>query len=151
MSERRGTRSARAIGADKISNGFPVVGGLFRHSETVDRPRSTAVNRTFTIRTASPRRLRKVEGRRGRERNARRHFRGVVCMPFAIASSYTVTTPSCFRYACPAIFVPLWPAIHRLPCLINLSLGHALLPSTPRRLFLPSSIISPVAENLARH
>lgn len=44
---------------------------------------------------------------RRRERIVRRHFRGVVCMAFTIASSYTVTTPSCFRYACLAIFVPL--------------------------------------------
>lgn len=105
--------SIRTIGTDKISNRFPVVGGFFRRSEIVDRSRTTAVNRTFTIRTATSRRLgedttyKSERAERRRERIVRRHFRGVVCMAFTIASSYTVTTPSCFRYACLTIFVPL--------------------------------------------
>lgn len=106
---------ARAISAvDKIPNSFPVVGGFFRHSEIVDRPRNTAVNWSFTIRalaTSAKAGKRLETGRKsetakdGEERiesYVRRHFRGVVCMPFAIPGSYTVTTASCFRYACPS-------------------------------------------------
>lgn len=120
------------IGTDKISNRFPVVGGFFRHSGIVDRLASTAVNRTFTIRAATGGagsngggneggRLEKVQ-RRGRkelkeeeeEENGGKRRRIVRketfpwrCL-YAVrdSGSYTVTTPSCFRYTCLAIFVP---------------------------------------------
>lgn len=64
-----------------MSDRFPVVEELFRHSEIADRLPGVTVNRAFTILTEST----KGTGREQEKAYVKGHFRAVVYMPFAIA------------------------------------------------------------------
>lgn len=102
-----GKRLLRTRCADKVSDRFPVVGELFRrHPEIADRLPGTAVNRAFTILTDGTKRKGRVEDVRKGTFPCRCLY--VVCD----SSSYTVTTPSCFRYTHFAIF--LFASTHRV-------------------------------------
>lgn len=97
--------------ADKMSDRFPVVGELFRHSEIADRLPGAAVStgEAFTILTEGMKRKGREqeagEGRREREETYKGTF--PCCCLYAVCNSgsYTITTPSCFRYMCFAIFL----------------------------------------------
>lgn len=93
-----------------MSDRFPVVGELFRHPEIADRLPGAAVStgEAFTILTEGTKR--KGGGtRRGAERKRGDVHKGTFpcCCLYAVCNSgsYTITTPSCFRYMCFAIFL----------------------------------------------
>lgn len=90
---------------DKVSDRFPVVEELFRHPEIADRLPGAAVNRAFTVLTEGTKG--RGEGEGTREGVRKRTF--PCCCLYAVcdSDSYTVTTPSCFRYVCLAIFLSL--------------------------------------------
>lgn len=96
-----GKRLPRTSRADKVSDRFPVVGELFRHSEIADRLPGAAVNQAFTILTDGTK-------RKGREGDVRKGTFPCRCLYVVCDSgSYTVTTSSRFRYTRFAIFLSL--------------------------------------------